>query len=70
LIGLPRSRLRCWAVWSNLETGMRRRKDIRMFASMNILLDDPGVVKAASRLIRSKTEELRDLYQADAAPPK
>ena len=36
-----------------------------LLASLNIRLDDPELVKAASRLILSKTAELRDLYQAD-----
>jgi oligoendopeptidase F len=58
---------------SKYEALLRRGFDAEpqaLLASMNIRLDDPGLVKAASRLIRSKTDELRELYQADAAPPK
>ncbi len=36
-----------------------------LLASMNIRLDDPALVKAASRHFQAKTEELQHLYQAE-----
>jgi oligoendopeptidase F len=58
---------------SKYEALLRRGFDAgpqALLASMNVRLDDPGLVKAASRLIRSKTGELRDLYRTGVAPPK
>ena len=58
---------------SKYEALLRRGFDAEpetLLASLNIRLEDPGLVKAASRLIRSKTEELRGLYDSEAAPPK
>ncbi len=52
------------------ETLLRRGFDVppsTLLASMNIRLDDPALVKAASRLFQAKTEELQSLYQAEPA---
>ncbi len=38
-----------------------------LLASMGIRLDDPALVKAASRLFQAKTEQLQSLYQAEPA---
>jgi oligoendopeptidase F len=38
-----------------------------LLASMDIRLDDPGLVKAAARLFETNTEELQQLFQAE--PP-
>jgi oligoendopeptidase F len=38
-----------------------------LLASMDIRLDDPALVKAASRLFQAKTEQLQSLYQAEPA---
>ena len=41
-----------------------------LLASMDIRLDDPGLVKAAARLFQAKTEQLQSLYQAEPASAK
>ena len=41
-----------------------------LLASMNIRLDDPALVKAASRLLQAKTGELQHLYQEESLPAK
>ena len=52
------------------ETLLRRGFDAppqTLLASLNIRLDDPSLVKAASRLFQAKTDELQSLYQAEPA---
>ncbi len=41
-----------------------------LLGSLKIRLDDPKLLEAAAKLIRSKTGELRDLYQAETASPQ
>ncbi len=41
-----------------------------LLASMDIRLDDPGLVKAAARLFQAKTKQLQSLYQAELASAK
>jgi oligoendopeptidase F len=41
-----------------------------LLGSLKIRLDDPKLVEAAAHLIRSKTQELRDLYRAQVEPAK
>ena len=38
-----------------------------LLLSLNIRLDDPALVKAASRLFRAKTDELQSLYRSEGA---
>ena len=52
------------------ETLLRRGFDAppqALLASLNIRLDDPSLVKAASRLFQAKTDQLQSLYQAEPA---
>jgi oligoendopeptidase F len=58
---------------SKYEALLRRGFDAEpqaLLASMDIRLDDPELVKAATRLFQSKTEELQRIYQVEAAQKK
>ncbi len=55
---------------ANYERLLRRGFDAppqTLLASMGIRLDDPALVKAASRLFQAKTKQLESLYQAEPA---
>ena len=58
---------------SKYEALLRRgfdREPQSILARMGIRLDDPSLVKAAARLLQTKTDELQQLYRAEGQPSR
>jgi oligoendopeptidase F len=58
---------------SKYEALLRRGFDAEpqvILARMDIRLDDPSLVKAAARLLQTKTDELQQLYRAEGQPSR